>query len=196
MAVTAQMVKELRERTGAGVLDCKRVLEQTSGDMNKAAEILRERGLAAAAKKTERVAADGRVEAYLHTGNRLGTLVEISCETDFVARTEEFRELSYNIAMQIAAASPVYVSREKVPPEVIEEEKNRYRAQAEDEGKPEAAMERIIEGRLAKFYQDNCLLEQPFFKDEDKTIEQMIVEAIAKLGENIVVRRFARFQVG
>jgi len=195
MAITTEMIKELRQLTGAGVLDCKKALEEAGGDMEKAAEILREKGLAAAAKKANRVAADGRVEAYVHTGNKLGALIEVSCETDFVARTEEFRALCHDLAMQVAAANPRWVSREDIPPEVIEAEKEAYRKQLADQNKPEHIIERIIEGKLAKFYQENCLLEQPFIKDEEKTIQELVTEAIARLGENIVIRRFARFQI-
>ncbi|MCD6520386.1 MAG: translation elongation factor Ts [Anaerolineae bacterium] len=195
MAITTEMIKELRQLTGAGVLDCKKALEEAGGDMEKAAEILREKGLAAAAKKANRVAADGRVEAYVHTGNKLGALIEVSCETDFVARTEEFRTLCHDLAMQVAAANPRWVSREDIPPEVIEAEKEAYRKQLADQNKPEHIIERIIEGKLAKFYQENCLLEQPFIKDEEKTIQELVTEAIARLGENIVIRRFARFQI-
>jgi len=195
MAITTEMIKELRQLTGAGVLDCKKALEEAGGDMEKAAEILKEKGLAAAAKKANRVAADGRVEAYVHTGNKLGALIEVSCETDFVARTEEFRTLCHDLAMQVAAANPRWVSREDIPPEVIEAEKEAYRKQLADQNKPEHIIERIIEGKLAKFYQENCLLEQPFIKDEEKTIQELVTEAIARLGENIVIRRFARFQI-
>lgn len=195
MSSTTEGIKELREITGAGVLDCKKALEQTGGDVAKAAEILREKGLAKAAKKAERVAAEGRIEAYIHAGAKLGTLVEVNCETDFVARTEQFQELAHNLAMHIAAAAPQWVSREDIPESVIEAEKKVYRSELEGEGKPEAVMERIIEGKLNKFYQQNVLLEQAYIRNEDQTIQDLLKEAIAKLGENIVVKRFARFQI-
>jgi elongation factor Ts len=196
MAITTQMVKELRETTGAGVLDCKKVLEQTSGDMEKACLILREKGLAAAAKKADRVASDGRIEAYVHPGNKLATLVEVNCETDFVARTQEFIAFCHDLAMQVAAASPRWVSRESIPADVLEAQKADYRKQMEAEKKPAAIQERIIEGKLGKFYQENCLLEQPFIKDDTRTIQQLLIEMIAKMGENIVIRQFARLKIG
>jgi len=189
-------VKELREVTGAGVLDCKRALDETGGDMEKAAALLQERGLAAVAKKADREALEGRVEAYVHSGSKLATLVEVNCETDFVARTQEFIDLSHDLAMQVAASNPAYISREDVPEAVIEAERTEYRAQLENDPKPDHIIERIIEGKLGKFYEEKCLLEQPFIKDENKTVQQLLNEAIAKLGENVVIRRFARFQVG
>ncbi len=195
MAVTTEMIKQLRQETGAGVLDCKKALDATGGDMEKAKDILKEKGLAAAAKKAERTASDGRVEAYIHTGDKLGTLVEVNCETDFVARTAKFQALCHDVAMQIAATNPTYVSREDIPEEVLEAEKQEYRAQMADENKPEAIMERIIEGKLAKFYQEKCLLEQPWIRDDSKTIQQLLAESIAEMGENIVISRFARFQI-
>ncbi len=193
---TTEMIKELRQLTGAGVLDCKKALDETGGDLQKAAQILQAKGLAAAAKKTEREATDGRVEAYIHAGNKLGALVEVCCETDFVARTELFQTFCHDLAMQVAAANPSYVSRQDIPAEVLEAEKAQYRAQLTAENKPAEMIERIIEGKLAKFYQEKCLLEQPFIKDEGKTIQQLLMEVIAKLGENVVIRRFARFQIG
>ncbi|GAW94322.1 translation elongation factor Ts [Calderihabitans maritimus] len=194
--ITASMVKELRERTGAGMMDCKKALEATGGDMQKAIEYLREKGLAAAAKKAGRVASEGLVESYIHGGGRIGVLVEVNCETDFVAKTEEFKQLCRDIAMQIAAAKPEYVSRDQVPPEVVEKEKEILRAQALNEGKPEKIVEKIVEGRLEKFFKEVCLMEQPFIKDMDKTVQELVVEKIAKIGENISVRRFARFELG
>jgi len=196
MAITTQMVKDLRQATGAGVMDCQKALVQTDGDMEKATEILRQKALAAAAKKSERTAADGRIESYVHPGNRLATLVEVSCETDFVARTEDFRALCHDLAMQVAAANPRWVSREEIPADVLEAEQSHYRTQLSGENKPEAVMERILEGKLGKFYQENCLLEQPFIKDDTKTIRNLVTEAIARFGENVVIRRFARFQIG
>ena len=194
-AITAAMVKELREATGAGVLDCKQALEANDGDFEQAVVYLREKGKAAAAKRAEREAEEGLIGAYVHAGSKVAALVEVNCETDFVAHTDEFQQLAHDLAMQVVAARPSYLSREDVPAEVLEAERNIYRAQMEDSGKPEHILERIIEGKLAKFYQENCLLEQPFIKDEEKTIQELVTEAIARLGENIVIRRFARFQI-
>jgi len=194
--VTAEMVKELRERTGAGMMDCKKALTETGGDMEKAIEFLREKGLAAAAKKAGRIAAEGRVEAYIHGVGRIGVLVELNCETDFVAKTDEFKELCKDIAMQIAAAKPEYVSRDQVPEEVVEKEKAILKAQALNEGKPERIVEKMVTGRIEKFFTDSCLLEQAYIRDPDITVEKFVAEKIAKLGENIAVRRFVRFEMG
>ncbi|CCO09445.1 translation elongation factor Ts [Desulforamulus hydrothermalis] len=194
--ISASMVKELRERTGAGMMDCKKALAEVGGDMEKAVEFLREKGLAAAAKKAGRIAAEGIVEAYIHGGGRIGVLVEINCETDFVAKNEDFRALAKDIAMQIAAAKPEYVRREEVPAETIEKEREILRAQALNEGKPEKIVEKMVEGRIEKYYKEVCLLEQPFIKDSDKTVQQVINEAIAKIGEKIDVRRFTRYEMG
>jgi len=194
--VSAAQVKELRERTGAGMMDCKRALEECGGDMEKAIEYLRKKGLATAAKKAGRVAKEGLVHAYIHGGGRIGVLIEVNCETDFVAKTEEFRQLVHDLAMQVAASRPEYISREDVPEEVINKEKEILTAQALAEGKPQNIVEKIVEGRLEKFFKEVCLLEQPFIKDMEKTVKNVITEAIARLGENIVVRRFARFEVG
>lgn len=196
MVISTETIKELRQRTGAGVLDCKNALQEADGDMDGAAEVLRVKGLAAAAKKASRAASDGRVEAYLHTGSKLGVLVEVNCETDFVARTAEYKALCHDLAMQVAAAAPRWVSPEDVPAEEIANEKRIYREQIAGQGKPERVVEHIIDGKLAKFYEDNCLLEQAYIRDGDKTVRQLITEAITKLGENIVVRRFARFRIG
>ena len=196
MMITAGMVKELRERTGAGMMDCKKALTETNGDMDKAIDYLREKGLAAAAKKAGRVAAEGLVESYIHGGGRIGVLVEVNCETDFVAKTEGFKALAKDIAMQIAAANPAYVSREEVPAEILEHEREVLRAQALNEGKPAQIVEKMIVGRIEKYYKEVCLLEQVFIKDTDKTITQLISENIAKIGENIAVRRFTRYQLG
>lgn len=196
MEITAQMVKELRERTGAGMMDCKRALSEANGDMEKATEILRKKGLAQVAKRAGRVAAEGLVESYIHFGGRLGVLVEINCETDFVARTDEFKALAKDIAMQIAAANPQYVRREEVDQARLEKERAIYREQALAEGKPEKVIDKIVEGRLEKFYKEVCLMEQPFIKDNEKTVADVVNAAAAKLGENIVVRRFVRFEVG
>ncbi|MBM7867139.1 translation elongation factor Ts [Heliobacterium gestii] len=194
--VTAAMVKELRERTGAGMMECKKALAHTDGDMEKAVAYLRERGLAAAAKKASRVAAEGLVEAYIHGGGRIGVLVEVNCETDFVAKTDDYKALCKDIAMQIAAAKPEYVRREEVPTEQIEKEKEILRNQALNEGKPAKIVDKMVEGRVEKFYKEICLLEQPFIKNPDVTVQQMITEAVAKIGENINVRRFVRFELG
>jgi len=196
MPVSTALIKELRAKTGAGVLDCKKALEQTDGDMEKAAAILREKGLAAAAKKANRETGDGRIETYVHPGAKLASMVQVNCETDFVARTKEFQVLCHDLAMQVAATNPQWVSREEVPEDVIEAEKRAYLAEFEGQNKPPHVIERIIEGKLAKFYQENCLLDQPFIKDDSKTIQQVLTEAIAKLGENIVITRFARFSIG
>ena len=194
--IKAETVKELRERTGAGMMDCKKALTETGGDMEKAIDFLREKGLAAAAKKAGRIAAEGIVEAYIHGGGRIGVLVEVNCETDFVGKTDEFKELCRDIAMQIAASSPEFVSKEDVPQEAIDHEKEILRAQALNEGKPEKIVDKMVEGRIEKYYKEVCLLEQPFIKDPDKTVAQLVTEKIAKIGENISVRRFVRFQVG
>ncbi|MDI3521904.1 MAG: elongation factor Ts [Bacillota bacterium] len=196
MAITAEMVKALREKTGAGMMDCKRALQETGGDMDKATEYLREKGLAAAAKRAGRTAAEGLVEAYIHLGGKLGVLVEVNCETDFVARTPEFREFVRDIAMQVAAANPQYLAKEDVPAAVLDKEREILRVQALNEGKPEKVVDRIVEGRLEKFYSENCLLEQPFIKDPDKKVHELLTEKIARIGENIVIRRFVRFQLG
>ncbi len=194
--ITAQMVKELRQATGAGILDCRKALEAADGDFDKAVDYLREKGLAKAAKKMAREAKEGLIAAYIHGGGRIGVLVEVNCETDFVARTDEFKALVNEIAMQIAAMAPRYVSREQVPAEVIEHEKALYRTQALEEGKPEKIVDRIVAGRLEKFYKEACLMEQDYIRDDSKTVDDLIKEAIARIGENIVVRRFARYQLG
>jgi elongation factor Ts len=194
--ITTSMVKELREATGAGVLDCKKALEASGGDIEKARTYLREKGLAAAAKKADRETEEGLIEAYVHTGGRVGALIELNCETDFVARTEEFKALAHDLAMQIVAAKPLYLAPEDIPPEVLEEETNNYRAQARDAGKPDHIIERIVEGKLQKYYQEVCLMKQPFIKNDDLTVQDIITRMIAKLGENIMVRRFARFELG
>ena len=194
--ITAEMVKELRERTGAGMMDCKKALNECDGNMDKAIDFLREKGLAAAAKKAGRVAAEGTVESYIHGGGRIGVLLELNCETDFVAKTEGFKTLAKDIAMQIAAANPAYVSRSEVPASIIEHERDILRVQALNEGKPAHIVEKMIDGRVEKYYKEVCLLEQPFIKDPDKTITQLITESISKIGENIAVRRFTRYQLG
>ncbi len=194
--VTAAMVKELREMTGAGMMDCKKALNQTEGDVEKAVDFLREKGLAAAAKKAGRVAAEGVVEAYIHGGGRIGVMVEVNCETDFVAKTDDFKALARDIAMQIAATNPLFVRREEVDEAVIEHEREVLRAQALNEGKPEKIVEKMIVGRIEKYYKEICLMEQTFIKNPDQTMADLIHSYIAKIGENISVRRFARYQLG
>ena len=190
------MVKELRQETGAGVLDCRKALEEFGGSFDDAVAFLREKGLAAAAKRAEREASDGRVEAYVHPGNRVAVMLELNCETDFVARTDDFTALAHDLALHIAFAAPRYITREDVPEEAVESERAAYRADALEEGKPEHIVDRIVEGRLEKFYQNVCLMEQPFVKDEDRTIQDLITNAVGKLGENIILRRFVRYQLG
>ncbi len=194
--ISAALVKELRERTGAGMMDCKRALAEVKGDLEKAIDYLREKGLAAAAKKAGRITAEGLVESYIHGGGRIGVLVEVNCETDFVAKTDEFRILVRDIAMQVAASRPEYVRREEVPGEVIAREKEILAAQAANEGKPEKIIQKMVEGRIEKFFKEMCLLEQPFIKNPDITVGQLITESIARIGENISVRRFVRYELG
>ncbi len=194
MAITVDMVKELRQQTGAGVLDCRNALEEVEGDFERAAELLRKKGLAVAAKKADREVNNGLVEAYVHAGGRLGVLVEVNCETDFVARTEGFKGLAHDLAMQVAATDPLYVTPEDIPAEVIERERQWQREQVGDD-KAEEIMEKILEGKLKKYYQEVCLLEQPFIKDDGMTVRELVANHIAKLGENIKVRRFARFEL-
>ncbi len=194
--ITAQMVKELRERTGAGMMACKKALQETDGDIEKAIDKLREMGLASAAKKAGREAKEGKITSYIHAGGKIGVLVEINCETDFVSNTDDFSNLCKDIAMHIAAANPQYVSREEVPGETLEKEKNIMKEQLRQQGKPENILDKIVEGKIEKFYEETCLLDQPFIKDDSIKVKDLIQNTIAKLGENIVVRRFARFQIG
>ncbi len=196
MTITTAMVKELREATSAGILDCRKALEAADGDFDAAVDYLREKGLAQAAKRMDREASDGLIHAYIHGGGRIGVLVEVNCETDFVARTDEFQGFVNDIAMQIAAMAPLYISRDEIPEDVLEHERELYRAQALQEGKPERVIDRIVDGRLEKFYQQACLLEQDFIRDEDMTIEELLKTQITKTGENIIIRRFARYQLG
>ncbi len=196
MTITAQMVKELREMTGAGPLDCKKALEQFSGDMDKAAAHLRDKGLAKAAKKAGRATNEGIVHAYVHHTNRLGVLLEINCETDFVANTEQFRSLANDIALQIANLNPQYVKREDVPEAVVQAERDLQRRRALEEGKPEAVVDRIVDGRMSKFYEELVLFDQPFIKDDSVTIGGLVTQAIAELGENVTINRFVRFAIG
>ncbi|HEX2261014.1 MAG TPA: translation elongation factor Ts [Candidatus Binatia bacterium] len=196
MEVNATLVKELREKTGAGIMDCKRALAETRGDLDNAVNYLRQKGLAAAAKKADRVAADGAVGAYVHPGGKIGVLVEINCETDFVARTTEFQALLKDIAMQIAAANPRYVRREDVSADEIEEERGIYHRQALESGKPEKVVEKIVEGKMERFYSEVCLLEQAFVKDPDHKVADIVNDVVARLKEKIEVRRFARYHLG
>ncbi|MFW6183352.1 MAG: translation elongation factor Ts, partial [Chloroflexota bacterium] len=196
MEITVDMIRELREATGAGVLDAKKALEAADGDFDKAAAALRKKGLARAEKRSDREAKEGVIEVYSHLANRVGVMVEVNCETDFVARNEQFQDLAHDLALHVAAMSPRYVSREDVPADVLENQLSSLRAEAEGEGKPEDIIEKIVQGRLEKFYKDTVLLEQPFVKDEDITVETLVNNTIAVLGENIIVRRFVRYELG
>ena len=195
-AITAQMVKELRQETGAGVLDCKEALVSCDGDFEQAAAYLREKGMAAAAKRATREATEGLIGSYIHAGSRVGALVEVNCETDFVANTDQFQELAHDLAMQVVAAKPSYLTTEDVPADVVEEEKANYRAEMKDSGKPERILDKIVEGKLKKYYEEICLMEQPFIKDTAITVRELVQQHNALLGENIVVRRFVRFEIG
>jgi elongation factor Ts len=194
--VSLTLVKELREKTGAGLLDCQKALGETAGDLEKALRLLRERGLAKAAKKSARAATDGSIGSYIHPGGKIGVLIEVNCETDFVAKTAEFQQLVRDLGMQVAAAAPRYVSRDDVPDAELESERGIYRVQAVQSGKPEKVIDRIVEGQVERFYKDVCLLEQPFIKQSDRTVEEIVKEAIVRFGVNVAVRRFARFQLG
>lgn len=196
MAVSAQKVKELREKTGLGMMDCKTALEETEGDIEKAVEYLRKKGTLKAAKREGRATAEGRISSYIHMTGKIGVLLELKCESDFVAKTDQFAELSKDICMQIAASAPLWISAGDVPEEVLLKEKDIYMTQAQTEGKPEKILEKIAEGKIKKFYSEVCLLDQPFVKDTDKTISALITEKIAQLGENITVGRFVRYQLG
>lgn len=196
MAGQTTLVKELREKTGAGILDCQKALQESANNIDKAIDYLRQKGLAAAQKKAGRETNEGTISAYIHPGNRIGVLVEVNCETDFVARNEEFQAFVKDLALQIAASSPSFVKREDVPPELIEKERMIYLAQAKEMGKPEAAWPKIVEGKLEKFYQESCLLEQAFIKDPAVSIKDLVAQKIAKIGENISIRRFTRYQLG
>ena len=196
MAITAKLVSDLRSRTGAGIMDCKKALTETNGNVDEAIQKLREQGLKASEVRGGRAAEEGLIVSYIHPGSRVGTLVELNCETDFVARTEQFQELAKEIAMQVAAAKPKYVKAEDVPAEDLEAEKTILKAQAEQEGKPAHIAERIVEGRISKYYTETCLLQQPYIRDSDLTIETLVKNAIAQLGENIVVKRFVLYVLG
>lgn len=195
MAITASLVKELRDKTAAGMLDCKKALEETDGDLEKAVDLLREKGLASAAKRSGRIAAEGLVDAYIH-GGRIGVIIEVNSETDFVAKTDDFQEFVRDMAMQVAAANPKYVSKEDVPAEEVAREKEVLKQQVINDGKPEHIADKIVEGRLGKFYEEICLLEQPYIKDSGVTVQDLLNDKIAKIGENLKIRRFVRFEVG
>ncbi len=195
MAITAEAVKELRERTGAGMMDCKRALEESGGDVEQAIALLRERGVASAAKKAGREAREGLVASYIHTGGRVGVLIEVNCETDFVARTDDFQRLVRDLAMQVAGLAPLYVDVDRIPADVLEAKKATLLADAAVQAKPEAVREKIIDGQLRKWYREVCLLEQPY-RDEERSVRDLVIERIATIGENIRVRRFARFALG
>ena len=194
--ISAAAVAELRRRTGAGMMECKRALGEAGGDMDEAIKVLRKAGAAKAEKRAGRATGEGRIASYIHMGDKIGVLVELNCETDFVARTDDFKELGRDVAMHVAASNPRFVSRDEVDQKSLETEREVYRAQAQKEGKPEAMLDKIVEGRLAKFYQEACLLEQPFVKNPDVTVSKLVEEKIAKLGENIQIRRFVRFALG
>lgn len=196
MKITSQMVKELRDKTNAGMMDCKKALTETGGDMEKAVDFLRQKGLAVAQKRAGRATSEGVIETYIHAGGKLGVMVEIGCETDFVAKNDGFIEFAKNIAMHIAASSPVSIKREEVPEELIERERNIYKQQALDSGKPENIVDKIVAGKMDKFYSESCLMEQKFVKDPDLSIQDILNQLVATLGENISIKRFARFQVG
>jgi len=196
MSISAKRVKELRDKTGAGMMDCKKALTHTEGDLEKAVDYLRKKGIQAATSKFGRKASNGLIASYIHLNGKVGVLLEINCETDFVAKTPEFNELAKNITLQIAAANPVYVKREEVPEEIIKKEKEVYYGQAENLNKPQKVIEQIAEGKLNKFFKETCLLEQEYIRDPEKTVNQLVLESIAMLKENIVVRRFVRFQLG
>ena len=196
MEISMDLVKDLRQRTGAGVMDCRTALQEAKGNVEGAIDYLRRKGLATAAKKAGRIATDGLVSSYIHAGGKIGVLVEINCETDFVARTDDFQTFVKNMAMQIAAANPQYIRREEVPAEVLEKERQIYRTQALESGKPEKVIDKIVDGKMERFYSEACLLEQTYIKDSDQTVREVLEAMIAKIGENISIRRFARFQLG
>lgn len=195
MEIKASLVKDLREKTGAGIMDCKKALNETGGDIDKARDFLRKKGLADASKKAGRASKEGVIRSYIHPGDRIGVLVEVNCETDFVAKNSEFLEFAKNIAMHITAANPLYLKREQVPEEVVEKEKDIYRSQALDSGKPEKVIDRIVDGKMGKYFSEVCLLEQSYVRDTDLTVKELIDSTIAKIGENISIRRFNRYQL-
>ena len=195
-AISATMVKQLREKTGAGMMDCKNALSECDGDMDKAVDFLRKKGLATAQKRAGRAMTEGIIQSYIHLGGKLGVLVEVNCETDFVARSDDFQEFAKNISMHIAASNPLGIQAEDVPEDIVNKEKEIYRAQALEMGKPENVIDKIVEGKLKKFFTDNCLMNQPYVKDPDKAISDLLTELIGKIGENITIKRFVRFQIG
>jgi len=196
MTISAQAVKELREKTGAGMMDCKKALQETGGDPEKAVNYLREKGIAKAASKAGRAAKEGIIYSYIHPGDKLGVLLEVNCETDFVARTDDFRNFVKDIAMHIAATDPASIRREEIDPKLVESERQIYRTQAINEGKPEKVVDKIVDGKLEKFYAESCLMEQGFVKNPDQTVKELVDETISKLGENMIVKRFVRFRLG
>lgn len=194
--ISAELVKQLREKTAAGVMDCKQALTESGGDMDKAVEFLRKKGLATAAKRAGRATSEGTIQSYIHMGGKLGVMVEVSCETDFVAKNDDFQEFARNIAMHIAASNPLGIAPEDIPQDILDKEKEIYRAQAAETGKPDNIVEKITEGKLSKFIKDNCLMNQPYVRNPEITVADLLNELIAKIGENITVKRFVRFQVG
>lgn len=196
MGISAAQVKELREKSGAGIMDCKEALKEADGQVEAAMDVLRKRGLSKAAKRAGRATGEGLVGSYIHAGGKVGVLVEVNCETDFVAKTETFQRLVKDLAMHVAASNPLYVSRDQVPEEAVEKEREIFLSQAREEGKPEKVLDRIVEGRMEKHFEEVCLVDQPYIRDTDRTVQEHIVEAVTQLGENIVVRRFERFHVG
>ena len=196
MVISTSLIKDLREKTGVGIMDCKMALKESDGDIAKAIDFLRKKGIATAKKRGGRTASQGQVQSYIHAGGKIGVLVEINCETDFTGKTEDFTNFAKDMAIQIAATSPIAIDRERVPEDIIENEKEIYATQARESGKPEKVIEKIVEGKLKKFFSESCLLEQPFVKNPDITVQDLLNEALAKTGENIVVRRFVRFQLG
>ncbi len=196
MEISASMIKELREKTGVGIMDCKAALKDCDGDMNKAIDYLRKKGIATAKKRGGRATSQGQVQSYIHAGGKIGVLVEIDCETDFSAKTEDFTNFAKDMAMQVAATMPIAIDRENVPADILEREKDIYATQARDSGKPEKIIDKIVEGKLKKFFSEACLLEQPFVKNPDVTVQDLLNEIMAKTGENVIIRRFARFQLG
>lgn len=196
MEISVELVKDLRQRTGAGIVDCKKALQESKGNVEAAIDYLRKKGLATAAKKAGRITSDGLISSYIHAGGKMGVLVEVNCETDFVAKTEEFQNFVKNIAMHIAAANPLYIRREEIPEEVLKKEREIYRTQALESGKPEKIIDKIVDGKMERFYSEVCLLEQTYIKDSDLTVKELLEAMIAKVGENITIRRFVRFQLG
>ena len=196
MEISASLVKTLREKTGVGVMDCKTALKEADGDLEKAVDYLRQKGIATAQKRGGRTTSDGQVQSYIHAGGKIGVLVEVNCETDFTGKTDEFHDMVRNIAMHIAASNPIAVDRDGLPPDLLEKERNIYTIQARESGKPEQVLDKIVDGKMGKFYSESCLLEQPYVKNPDMTIHDLLNEMIAKTGENMVIRRFVRYQLG